>query len=97
MSPKELKVLRLLMDNPKGLYGSELVELSNGYLSRGTIYTLLDRCVEKGVVKEKNEPPTQELKLSRTRHFITSEGYRAVNDYAEEMGFLIAKSSAYGG
>jgi DNA-binding PadR family transcriptional regulator len=55
MAPKELKVLRLLIDNPRGLYGSELVSRSEGYLSRGSIYTLLERLVEKGFVREVEE------------------------------------------
>lgn len=89
MAPKELKILRLLIDNPRGLYGSELVSLSNGYLGRGTIYTLLDRLVDKGFVREIEEPPTPALQMSRTRHFITGEGQTAVRDYANEMGFLV--------
>lgn len=77
------------MDHPEGLYGSELVDLSEGYLSRGTIYSLLDRLVDKGFVREEEEPPTRSLKIARTRHFITGLGARAVNEYAEEMGFTI--------
>ena len=88
MAPKDLKILTLLIDNPRGLYGSELVTLSNGYLSRGAIYTLLDRLVEKGFVREVEELPTPALQMSRTRHFITGAGQSAVRNYADEMGFL---------
>jgi DNA-binding PadR family transcriptional regulator len=81
--------LRLLMDKPTGLYGSELVSMSNGFLSRGTIYTLLDRLVEKGMVREIEEPATAALQMARTRHLITGQGQKAVREYAAEMGFLI--------
>lgn len=35
--------MRLLVDRPSGLYGSEFVDLSEGKLKRGSIYTTLDR------------------------------------------------------
>jgi Fe2+ or Zn2+ uptake regulation protein len=89
MAPKDLKVLRLLMDYPTGLYGSEMVSLSDGYIGRGTVYTLLARLVERGFVREVEEPPTPALQFSRTRHFITADGRRAVHEYAEEMGFQL--------
>lgn len=96
MAPKELKALRLLMDYPKGLYGSEMVALSEGYLSRGTIYTLLDRLVDKGYIREIAEPPTPSLQIGRTRHRITGSGQRAVAEYAREMGFVIERTVVQG-
>lgn len=89
MAPKELKVLRLLMKHPRGLYGSELVVLSGGYLTRGTIYCLLFRLAEKGLVQEMEEPITPALQMYRTRNFITKAGTRAVEAYAREMGFTV--------
>ena len=95
MSPKELKALRLLIDHPKGLYGSEFVVRSDGFLGRGTIYTLLERLVEKGFVKEVAENATAEYQLPRTRHIITGAGRQAVNEYCELMGLqLIGATSA---
>lgn len=85
MAPKELKTMLLLMDNPRGLYGSELVALSDGVLGRGTIYTLLERLIDKGFVKEVEEPPSPTLQMARTRHFITALGQKAVNDYLVAM------------
>jgi DNA-binding PadR family transcriptional regulator len=87
MAPKEMKIMRLLMDNVRGLYGSELVHLSNGYLSRGSVYTLLSRLVDKGYITEIEEPPTQALMLPRTRHKITALGESSVREYAQTMGF----------
>ena len=97
MAPKNLKALRLLMDHPQGLYGSELVKLSDGYLSRGTVYTLLDRLVAKGFVREIEEPATLSLQFARTRHLITAQGRREVHEYAEEMGFVIPNLLPDGG
>jgi hypothetical protein len=85
MAPKELKALRMLMDSPGGLYGSELVSLSDGLIGRGTVYALLDKLVGKGFVREVEEPPTPALQLARTRHFITASGKRAVMEFCEQM------------
>ena len=89
MAPKELLALRLLQDNPTGLYGSEFVHLSNGAIGRGTVYTLLDRLVQKGMVRELDEEPTPELQLKRTRHFITAVGQHACVDFASRHGLTI--------
>jgi predicted transcriptional regulator len=89
VAPKELKALRLLIDHPKGLYGSEFVVRSEGYLGRGTIYTLLERLVEKGFVKEVQEEAMAEYQLPRTRHVITGVGRQAVNEYCDIMGMQL--------
>lgn len=85
MPPKELKVMLLLMDHPRGLYGSEFVALSNGFIGRGTIYTLLERLVDKGFVREVEEAATPSLQMARTRHLITAVGQKAVHDYLNTM------------
>lgn len=84
------------MDHPSGLYGSEMVALSGGYLGRGTIYSLLDRLIEKGFIREVVEPPTPSFQMSRTRHIITANGKLAVVNYAQEMGFILQNSFAAG-
>lgn len=94
MAPKELKALRLLMDNPKGLYGSEFVTKSDGFIGRGTVYTLLERLVEKGFVDEFEEPATSEYQLARTRHRINGKGQAAVNEYCSLMGLRLAGAVA---
>lgn len=83
MSPKQLTALRLLAQHNDGLYGSAMVALSAGKLSRGTVYTLLERMIKEGFVREVEEPPSASLQLARTRHFITAEGLRA---YREHLG-----------
>lgn len=79
VTAKEALALQLLADNPRGLYGSDL--LSNGKLGRGTVYSILERLVAMGYVREVEEPPTVELRLSRTRHFLTETGKRARADH----------------
>jgi DNA-binding PadR family transcriptional regulator len=79
MSPKEQPAVRILMDNRSGLFGSQLVSLSEGKLVRGTVYVLLERLVDQGLVREEEVPPTSEYQLARTRHFITGLGRKAYN------------------
>jgi DNA-binding PadR family transcriptional regulator len=86
MAPKELLALRLLIDNPRGLYGSQLVHLAEGKLNRGTVYMLLERMVDKGFVREVEEPGTASLQLTRTRHLITAQGKAAYRAFLEEQG-----------
>ena len=86
MAPKKLLALRLMIDNPQGLFGSQFVHLSNGYLNRGTVYTLLERLVDEGFVKEVPVPPSADLQLARTRHMITAKGKRAYQAFLDEQG-----------
>ena len=80
----KLTALRLLTQHPDGLYGSEMVRLSEGKLTRGTVYTMLERMIDEGFVREVEEPATASLKLARTRHFITAEGKRAYAEFLSE-------------
>jgi DNA-binding PadR family transcriptional regulator len=93
MAEKEVLVLRMLMDNIRGLYGSELVHKSGGQLGRGTVYTLLERLVEKGYIREVEDPPTAALQLKRTRHVITGNGQRAFRDWAGRMGVVVKRGA----
>ena len=90
MSPKNLLALRMLIDNPNGLYGSEMVHASGGKLTRGTIYVLLARLIEEGWVREINDPPTDQLQLARTRHVISASGKAAYNAFLSEQGLTMA-------
>lgn len=77
MSSKAQLALRLLIEHPDGLYGSELVEHSAGKISFGSAYTLLERLVEKGYVREEPKPLASTPKISRIRHVITPSGRHA--------------------
>jgi DNA-binding IclR family transcriptional regulator len=93
MAPKELLAVRLLMDNPQGLFGSELVHLSKGRLGRGTVYMLLERLVNKGWVSKQDEMPSVALNLRRTRHFVTEQGSRACLDFATAHGLSLVRGT----
>jgi len=94
MAPKKLLALRLLIDHPKGLYGSEFVHLSEGKLNRGTVYVLLERLVDEGFVREVEEPATASLQLARTRHYITAPGKAAYNAFLSEQGLQMVPFAA---
>ena len=97
MAPKDLKALLLLMDHPRGMYGSEMVDVSGQYLSRGTIYNVLGRLVARGLVREVRELPSVSAPLPRTRHYITGQGQRAVRDYLDNMALDRRVMSLSGG
>ena len=93
MAPKELLALRLLLDNPHGLYGSEVVALSKGKLSRASIYTILERLGEKGFVRETVDPPEPRYLAPRTRHTITAAGQRAYHAFLRDQGLQVVKGA----
>lgn len=87
MSNNELAVLALLLDNPQGLYGSDIVRLSNGQVGRGVVYSVLETLVASESVRELEEP-VAENGLARTRHFITEKGRRALHEQHQGIGAL---------
>jgi DNA-binding PadR family transcriptional regulator len=96
MAPKELLALRLLIEHPKGLYGSEFVHHSEGKLNRGTVYSLLERMVDKGFAREVEEPATATLQLARTRHLITAQGRAAYMGFLQEQGLQMVPFATVG-
>ena len=90
MAPKKLHALRLLLEHPEGLYGSELVHISEGKLNRGTVYTLLERLIEDRLVREEEVAPTTSFLLARTRHHITAKGKAAYADFLKEHSLSMA-------
>jgi DNA-binding PadR family transcriptional regulator len=96
MSPKELLALRALIDNPRGLYGSEFVALTEGALSRGSVYNILERLVDKGFVRETVDPPESKYLVSRTRHTITGAGQRAYYAFLTQQGLKVDDERSFG-
>lgn len=77
-SSKELIVLELLRDQPRGLYGLELVDASGGRIKRGSIYVTLGRMVDKGFVSQHvMETERAQPGLPRPVYRITALGDRA--------------------
>lgn len=78
-SSNERIVLELLRDQPRGLYGLELVDASGGRLKRGSIYVTLGRMVEKGFVSQRVlETERAQPGLPRPVYRITALGERAL-------------------
>jgi DNA-binding PadR family transcriptional regulator len=96
MAPKQLITLRLLLDHPNGLYGSELVHRSEGKLNRGTVYVLLDRLVEEGFVREDPVPPSPTHQMTRVRHIITAQGKAAYHAFLQEQGLQMVPFATSG-
>ena len=82
LSPKELVIMRLLLEESKGLYGLEIVSRSNNAIKRGSVYVLLDRLEDKGFVTSKRvDPPKSQGGLARPLYSPTGEGMRIVDAY----------------
>jgi DNA-binding PadR family transcriptional regulator len=79
-SGKELVVLRLLHDAPSSgeMYGLEMVEKSRESLRRGSVYVVLSRMEEKGLVKSRTPQSDGHPGLPRPRYRITALGQRAL-------------------
>jgi DNA-binding PadR family transcriptional regulator len=75
---KELRVLDLLAAKSSPAYGLELVRRSKGDLPRGSVYVLLDRLEEKGLVESwQEDQPDEHAGLPRRLYKITASGQRA--------------------
>lgn len=81
----ELLVLGLLREEPRGIYGLELVKISNGKLARGTVYVLLGRLEEKGFVRSSVKERPTHPGLPRPQYTLTALGMRVLAA-AELMG-----------
>ncbi len=89
LSPKEYLVLDLLRAGGRK-YGLEMVKNSIG-LKRGTIYVLLDRMTDKGLVNSVQEKSPSQPGLPRRMYTITGHGaaiLRAQEAFAAEMAFV---------
>ena len=80
---KELEILQLLASNPAGLYGLQLVKLSEGRVKRGSVYVYLSRLKGDNLVSAKTSPaPEGYGGLARPMYKITGHGQRVIE--AEE-------------
>lgn len=79
-SEKEAVILQLLMNEPDGMYGLEMVRESD-QLTRGTVYVTLNRMAEKGFVESRQEDRGSEGGLPKRVFTITSTGRSALRAY----------------
>lgn len=73
----ELKIMHLIAGEP--LYGLEVAGRSNGAVPTGSVYTLLRRLKDKGLVGSKDDRDPNHHGMRRPRYSLTREGKRWVN------------------
>ncbi len=89
LSAKEHAVLRALVTAGKGKYGLELVAESEGVLGRGTIYVLLGRMEDKGLITGRlEETPEGKTGPPRRVYSITGVGQRLLHAYEAFVAYL---------
>lgn len=76
-SGKELEVLKLLQGEPRGMYGLEIVDRSEGLVGRSSVYVLLARLEEKGFVRVRRTTSSHPG-MPRPIYSITGSGQRAI-------------------
>jgi DNA-binding PadR family transcriptional regulator len=86
----ELLILRLLSEEPKGMYGLELVKASDGKLRRGSVYVTLGRMQEKGLVVERTTADSVHSGLPRPQYRLTAHGQKVL-EAADLIGWSPAR------
>src|SRR5437867_3966630 len=75
LSRKEYEILHLLMTNGQ-MYGLQMVEASEGFLKRGTIYVTLSRMEDKGYIESRSDNKTELHSVPRRLYRPTGFGAR---------------------
>lgn len=85
LSTKEAIVLDLLMGKlSTGMYGLELVQVSENRLKRGTVYVTLSRMEEKGYVESRKEEQRPDAAgLPRRLYRVTGYGQKVFQAYQQ--------------
>jgi DNA-binding PadR family transcriptional regulator len=79
VSGKERVLLELLVDGKEPMYGLELVERSDGEISRGSVYVTLSRMEDKGLVTTEQEAEAGRSGIPRRLYRPTGLGERMVH------------------
>ena len=89
LSKTEFLILSIMSKNGfRELYGLEMLELSDGKIKRGTIYTTLQRMQDKEFVTSyKEDKPDNVPGNPRRLYKITGKGKLALNSYQELQNF----------
>lgn len=90
----EMAVMKILQDNPRGLYALQVVDQADGAIKRGSIYVLLGRLTLKGFIKMTKPKEAQNYPgLPRPIYRLSPEGLKVVRT-AYELRHLAAGASA---
>lgn len=91
LSRKEARVLTLLANGGREMFGLEMIEASGGELKRGTIYVTLQRMQEKGFIESRQEArPAPEVGIARRLYRITGLGSRVLAAYEAARSVMSA-------
>jgi DNA-binding PadR family transcriptional regulator len=91
LTAKEREILELLIGQSAEMYGLEMVARSGGRLSRGSIYVLLDRLEERGLVSSHLEARTPGTSgIARRLYRPTGHGRRVFQLWEELQGLAPA-------
>jgi len=87
-SPLEYEVMCLLI--PRGeMYGLQIVKDSEGKLKRGSVYVILGRMEDKGLVDSRAEASTPEyVGIPRRLYKVTGLGVRAARKFEAMQAVL---------
>jgi DNA-binding PadR family transcriptional regulator len=87
LTAKEREILKLLIGHGAEMYGLEMVARSEGRLGRGSIYVLLDRLEERGLVTSRLEDrPPGVGGVARRLYRPTGHGRRVFQLWEELQG-----------
>jgi DNA-binding PadR family transcriptional regulator len=87
LTAKEREILKLLIGHGAEMYGLEMVARSEGRLGRGSIYVLLDRLEERGLVSSRVEDrPAGTSGIARRLYRPTGHGRRVFQLWEELQG-----------
>ena len=82
VSKTERLILEQLVNHPPGKYGLEIVNDSGGAVRRGSVYVLLERLEERGLIKcERNENTPKQGGLPRPIYSATGLGGKVLAAY----------------
>jgi DNA-binding PadR family transcriptional regulator len=91
LTAKEREILKLLIGQSAEMYGLEMVARSDGRLGRGSIYVLLDRLEERGLVSSRLEERAPGVSgVARRLYRPTGFGRRVFHLWEELQGLTPA-------
>jgi DNA-binding PadR family transcriptional regulator len=91
LTAKEREILKLLIGSGAEMYGLEMVARSEGRLSRGSVYVLLDRLEERGLVSSRLEERAAGASgVARRLYRPTGHGRRVFHLWEELQGLAPA-------
>jgi len=91
LTVKEREILKLLIGHGGEMYGLEMVAHSGGRLGRGSIYVLLDRLEERGLVSSHHEErPPGSGGIARRLYRPTAHGRRVFQLWEQLQGLAPA-------